>query len=323
MHEINEKKLNLFDSGMIFLISVTLLLTANVVFALFIPQDILMSGNYYWLVGAAELLAVGVPPVVYLLVKKIKLKSVFKNKLSKEQAALSFFLAIFAYPVLVVLRLLWILLLEAIKVPQPAQPLAPIENVPMLLVAVAAVSLLPGFSEELVFRGIMMERLRTKSSATKAIIISALFFMLMHADISAWTYTLAAGIVLGIIYHITGSLWASIIYHSVNNLIGVIAAYIYSLLGYEDILTQSYSSSLQMPGGMVIFVVIILLVGAILFAGISLLLFWALKKVSPEKAPAERLNHKESKITYVPYALGTFLLLVMTILPIISQLLQG
>ena len=64
MHEINERKLNLFDSGMIFLISVTLLLTANVVFALFIPQDILMSGNYYWLVGAAELLAVGVPPIV-------------------------------------------------------------------------------------------------------------------------------------------------------------------------------------------------------------------------------------------------------------------
>ena len=90
---------------------------------------------------------------------------------------MSFFLAIFAYPVLVVLRLLWILLLEAVKVPQLAQPLAPIENVPMFLVAVVAVSLLPGFSEELVFRGIMMERFRTKVSVAKAIIISALFFI--------------------------------------------------------------------------------------------------------------------------------------------------
>ena len=323
MHEINERKLNLFDSGMIFLICVTLLLTANVVFALFVPQDILMSGNYYWLVGAAELLAVGVPPVVYLLVKKIKLKSVFKNRLSKEQAALSFFLAIFAYPVLVVLRLLWVLLLEALKVPQSAQPLAPIGNVPMFLVAVVAVSLLPGFSEELVFRGIMMERFRTKMSVTKAIIISALFFMLMHADISAWTYTFAAGVVLGIIYHITGSLWASIIYHSVNNLIGAVAAYIYSLLGYEDMLTQSYEATFQGQGSLLAVGVIVLVIAAAIFAGISFLLFWALKKVSPKKEPVERLTYKEGKITYVPYILGTFLLLVMTVLPVISQILQG
>ncbi len=323
MHEINKNKLNLFDSGMIFLICVTLLLSANVIFAIFIPQDILLSGNYYWIVGAAELLAVGVPPIVYLLVKKIKLKSVFKNKITKEQAALSFFLAIFAYPVLVMLRLLWIMILEALKVPQQAQPLAPIENVPMFLVAIVAVSLLPGFSEELVFRGIMMERFRTKASAAKAIAISALFFMLMHADISAWTYTLAAGVMLGAIYHITGSLWASIIYHSVNNLIGVVAAYVYSLLGYGELLTQSYEGTLQMQDGMMIFGVIILFIGAMIFAGISLLLLWVLKKVSLKKEPVERLNYKESKITYVPYALGTFLLLVMTILPVISQILGG
>jgi membrane protease YdiL (CAAX protease family) len=147
--------------------------------------------------------------------------------------------------------------------------------------------------------------------------------MLMHADISAWTYTFAAGVVLGIIYHITGSLWASIIYHSVNNLIGVVAAYIYSQLGYEDMLTQSYEATFQGQGGLLAVGVIVLVIAAVIFAGISFLLFWALKKVSPKKEPVERLNYKESKITYVPYILGTFLLLVMTVLPVISQILQG
>ena len=101
------------------------------------------------------------------------------------------------------------------------------------------------------------------------------------------------------------------------------AAYIYSLMGYEDMLTQSYESVFQVQDGMMILVVVVLFIAALIFAGISLLLFWALKKVSPEKEPVEKLSYKESKITYVPYILGTFLLLVMTILPVVSQLLQG
>ena len=320
MNEINNRKLSVLDGGIIFLISVTLLLVANIVFAFFINPNEFASNSYFYLVGGAELVAVGIPPIIYLLAKNISLKSVFVKKITKEQAVLSAFLAVFAYPILAFLRIAWVLLLEVLKIPMGGQPIPVMDGFFIFIVAVVAISLLPGFSEEIIFRGIIQGTYHKSRKAAKAILFSSLFFMLMHGDVSAWTYTFAAGAILGLVYYTTGSLWASIIYHAVNNFIGVAANYIYSIFGLGEMLNTNYEV-LPQSADMIITVIILFGLAAVCF-GVCALLFWGLRKVSkrPEQASKEKINVK--RIEYVPYIVGGFLMLVVAVLPVVVGMIR-
>ncbi len=318
---MNEKKLSILDGGIVFLISVTLLLSANLLMGFFVPEELYSSDRLYYLIGIAEFVAVGVPPLIYLLVKKVSFKSVFKKKISIEQGVLSAALAIFIYPVLVFLRLAWGLLLGALNIPMMSQPIPLIGSFGMFLVGIVAVSLAPAFCEEVVFRGIIQNAFHTKHKAGKAIMLTALFFMLMHGEVYSWTYTLAAGAVLGFLYYYTGSLWTTVIYHAVNNFIGIGASYIYSLLGMEDLLNGGYEM-IAIDSGMV-FAVIIYFVISIISAGICVLLFWALKTVTKRPEPIPYSEVKEEKLRYLPYIIGGFIMVVIAILPVVIKMITG
>ncbi len=321
MNEINKRRLSILDGGVVFLISVTLLLATNLVFAFFLPLDAFYSSSYFYLVGAAELLAVGIPSIIYLLAKKVSFKNIFKNRINKEQAVLCVFLAIFAYPILGLTKILWSVALEALKIPILAQPLPVMDGVVIFIVATIAVSLIPGFSEEIVFRGIIQGTFQEKHKPAKAIILTSVFFMLMHGDVYSWTYTFAAGIILGVIYYYTGSLWATIIYHSVNNFIGVAISYIYSLLGYDELLQGS--ADILAESANMIFSITILFVAAVFCFGVCALLFWGLMKVSKKREPYVERQKKASLISYVPYIIGGFLMVIIAVLPVIVEMIKG
>lgn len=81
--------------------------------------------------------------------------------------------------------------------------------------------LVPGFCEEFLFRGAIMTNCMPFGRG-RAIFISAFLFALMHQNVGQFLYSFAAGILLGIVYDLTGSLWNCILLHTVNNYVPVI-----------------------------------------------------------------------------------------------------
>ncbi len=89
-----------------------------------------------------------------------------------------------------------------------------------LLLALIGIVILPPLVEEITFRGILLERFAVKWRVGVAVIVSAVFFGILHADpIGAGMF----GVVTGLLYLRTGSLWPGILIHFVNNLVAVIS----------------------------------------------------------------------------------------------------
>lgn len=74
-------------------------------------------------------------------------------------------------------------------------------------------------AEEVLFRGIVTQLLLNKYHPTKAIIISALIFALIHVNPSQIPGAFVMGLLFGWIFHKTGSLIPCIIMHFINNAI--------------------------------------------------------------------------------------------------------
>lgn len=82
-------------------------------------------------------------------------------------------------------------------------------------------AIVPAFCEELLFRGLICDRL-SRFGREKAIFISALTFALMHQNPAQIFYTFILGLFLGFVFFETGSIWGGIILHFVNNFTQVI-----------------------------------------------------------------------------------------------------
>ncbi len=82
-------------------------------------------------------------------------------------------------------------------------------------------AIVPAFCEEFLFRGVICNNLRPYGK-TIAVVGSALLFGLMHQNVGQLFYTTVAGIVLGLVYVETRSIWAPILLHMFNNLTSVI-----------------------------------------------------------------------------------------------------
>lgn len=76
--------------------------------------------------------------------------------------------------------------------------------------------------EELIFRGLVISRLRKAVPAWAAIVITALLFGLMHGQILWTTYTFVLGVVFGIVAVKTDSIVSSILVHMTFNILGVV-----------------------------------------------------------------------------------------------------
>lgn len=90
-----------------------------------------------------------------------------------------------------------------------------------IAMSVISVAVLPAVVEEIAIRGIVLQPLR-RYGDWFAIIASSLIFSLMHGNMVQIPYTLAAGIIFGIVAVSTGSLWPSIVLHFLNNLFSVL-----------------------------------------------------------------------------------------------------
>jgi membrane protease YdiL (CAAX protease family) len=88
------------------------------------------------------------------------------------------------------------------------------------------VAIIPAVGEEMFFRGILM-RFAKKRTRTMVfpIIFTAVIFAYVHTNIYGYLSIFLAGILLAVIYNLTGSLWCNIIGHLFFNGLTIILAY--------------------------------------------------------------------------------------------------
>lgn len=94
-----------------------------------------------------------------------------------------------------------------------------------LLMAIATVVIAP-IVEEVIFRGLILSRLRRAMPGWLAVLLSALIFGLCHGQAVWMAYAFVLGVIFGFLALRSGSLWPSLAAHVLFNGIGQASAYL-------------------------------------------------------------------------------------------------
>lgn len=89
------------------------------------------------------------------------------------------------------------------------------------IILIFSVSVVAPIYEEIIFRGILLKGMSKKINPTIALVISSLFFAIVHMSIPQGINAFFLGLVLGFIYLKTGSIYLSIFAHFVNNILAL------------------------------------------------------------------------------------------------------
>jgi len=95
-----------------------------------------------------------------------------------------------------------------------------------LIINLLLMAVLPAFGEEFIFRGILMKWFSKSMSIHLAIIISAFIFSAIHIQFLGFFPRFFMGLILGYVFYWSGSLWASILLHFLNNGMTVVSYFL-------------------------------------------------------------------------------------------------
>lgn len=91
------------------------------------------------------------------------------------------------------------------------------------------IAIIPGIGEELLFRGILQNRIRQITGNVHAAVwISAFIFSLIHLQLYGLVPRMLLGAMFGYVYAISGSLWLAMFGHFVNNGLTLLILYLSS-----------------------------------------------------------------------------------------------
>lgn len=215
----DQKRLSVLDANILYLIGAILFWTVGAYFQARNLQSGLIITQY---------IIILLPTIIYIMAKKLSIKEVLRlNKINFKHGFLVACITILIYPVAVfgnALLMTLISFLGNLNIPQ--LPMATSSDEYLALMFIISIS--AGICEEVFFRGFVLsgyERMGKK----KAIIFSAVLFGFFHFNI----YNLMGPIVLGLIFGYlvieTGSIFAGMIGHMVNNGFAVTLGFILNL----------------------------------------------------------------------------------------------
>jgi membrane protease YdiL (CAAX protease family) len=118
--------------------------------------------------------------------------------------------------------------------------------------------------EEWMCRGMVLRGLLTKMKPGWAIVVSALFFAVIHANPWQALNAFLIGLMMGYVYYKTGSLILTMIIHFVNNGTSVILSHLDSMKDYADV--NSWMEVMDKSTYMILFVVSCVILAACLWA---------------------------------------------------------
>lgn len=102
-----------------------------------------------------------------------------------------------------------------------------------LPVAVLLIAVVPALCEEFVFRGVLYHTYR-RQRIWPAVLISALFFGLMHLNFNQFCYAFLMGIFFALLIEATGSMWAPVIVHFTYNANSTVMTWLLGRTGYME-----------------------------------------------------------------------------------------
>jgi len=114
-----------------------------------------------------------------------------------------------------------------------------INTIPGLLLNILMIAIIPAFGEEFFFRGIIQKLFgRWFRSDHLAVVLASILFSALHFQFYGFLPRFLLGLIFGYLYLWSGNLWYPIIAHLFNNIIPVIAFYLYGEEAVEGSLDQ-------------------------------------------------------------------------------------
>ena len=100
------------------------------------------------------------------------------------------------------------------------------------IISLIIIALLPAMFEEMLFRGGLQPiMINITKNAVAGILITGILFSAMHGSYYGFLPRLALGLILGYVFYFSKNLWLSIIFHFLNNALGITQMYALSRRG--------------------------------------------------------------------------------------------
>lgn len=197
------------------------------------------------------LMQVGFVSTVFVFARVRRLDTLsfthIRGTLNIKQIALLPFISIAAILAFLPLANLWTSFFNLIGYDNLSVAMPSFPNIGIYFLCLFVMAVLPAFGEELLMRGSVFAGLSTRGGWF-GVLMSALFFSLMHANPLQTVHQFGLGVVLAIAVALSGSLWAGVAIHFFNNFISITISayiseidYIYYRLGYWNWLTGAAS----------------------------------------------------------------------------------
>jgi len=94
-------------------------------------------------------------------------------------------------------------------------------------------------SEEIIFRGLVLNGYKKSGNTFRACFWSALLFGLMHMNFNQAAYAVFLGIVMAVVVEATGSLWGSVIFHMTVNIQNVMLMFVSGAFSSENYMQEA------------------------------------------------------------------------------------
>ena len=185
-----------------------------------VPAQALVRAGYVSAgVAANELLAIGVVPLLIIRFARLDRRRLLPLAVPSARALLLVAAATLGADV-VIEHLTYaseLLIPASAKIDQAYEKLMAVTGAGDVAVKLFVLCVFPAVFEEIYFRGFCLTSIAAKLSGPAAVVISALLFAMLHGN--AWYVHLyfLLGLLLGFVYLSTGSLWAAMLCHFINN----------------------------------------------------------------------------------------------------------
>ncbi len=161
------------------------------------------------------------PIILYIAIKKIPIKELIPmEKLSIKNILILIFLSFSIIPMIQLIAFI-----TNIFYKDKVSDVINIFTSLSLPKALFITALVPAITEELVFRGVILTGYK-KSPILIGVLMSSLYFGLIHFTVTQLFYTIAVGVIFALVVKVTKSIYATILMHFILNGTQVIQVYL-------------------------------------------------------------------------------------------------
>lgn len=237
-----QNKFNEKDSSITFLLALflpnVLAVFCVIILSMFLPQNQLENSLAYKIISTIiSQVAFLITFFIITKTKKVSVKGIKHDKLNFKQVIILILISFCCLFLISPLINVYDSFIVSIGIKEQTLPIS-LDSPLNFIYLFFALGIVAPISEELIFRGIILQGLEKKGTKNAAL-ISALMFMIMHLSLHQTIYQFLLGIIMALIVIYTNSIFASIFVHFINNSVVLFINYISpSLFDYRFLSTN-------------------------------------------------------------------------------------